>query len=158
MEKAPARRSRLRPQEDDVLRDERLAAFVLQIEAPLAQLAERAPALTDGQVLLALAYARNKIDRGKGILIIPGEDRKPANDLGEAIFAASERARWEAPVLLTSGLEAYSREEKLRCLDRIILSVRLLARGAAEGRAYLEDLGDRLARLHNISPKDRIIL
>ncbi len=157
LEKVPARPSRLRQAEDDVLKDERLAALVLQLEASLAQLAGRAPALTDGQVLLALAYAREKIDKGKGILVIPGESRRPANELGEAVLAASERARWEAPVLLTSGLESYSREEKLRCLDRIIISVRCLAQGAAEGRAYLTDLGNRFARLRDVSQKSRII-
>jgi hypothetical protein len=157
LEKVPSRSPRSRPAEDDVFKDERLAGFVLQLEAPLAQLAERAPALTDGQVLLALAYARDKIDKGKGLLIIPGESRKPANELGEAIFAASERARWEAPVLLTTGLESYGREEKLRCLDRIILSVRHLAKGDPDGRAYLTDLGGRFARLRDLSQKNRII-
>jgi hypothetical protein len=157
LERAPARSPRMRPAEDDVLKDERLAGFIFQLEAPLAQLAERAPGLTDGQVLLALAYARDKIDKGKGILVIPGESRKPANELGEAILAASERARWEAPVLLTSGLESYSREEKLRCFDRIILSVRPPAKGAPDGRAYLTDLVGRFMRLRDLSPKTRLI-
>lgn len=157
MERVPSRSPRMRPTEDDVLKDERLAGFIFQLEAPLAQLAERAPGLTDGQVLLALAYARDKVDKGKGILIIPGESRKPANELGEAILAASERARWEAPVLLTSGLESYSREEKLRCLDRIILSVRHSAKGDPDGRAYLADLAGRFARFRGLTQKSRII-
>ena len=157
MERAPSRPPRSGPAEDDVLKDERLAWLVLQLEAPVAMFAERSPALSDGQVLLALKYARDKIDKGKGLLIIPGESRKPANELGQAVFAASERAHWEAPVLLTSGLESYSREEKLRCLDRIILSVRLLAKGNSDGRAYLLDLAGRFARLRSLSQKSRII-
>lgn len=155
--RGPVGSPRSRPVEDDVFNDERLAWLVFQLETPLAQVSERSPALTDGQALLALEYAREKIDKGKGLLIIPGESRKPSNELGEALFAASEQARWEAPVLLASGLESYGREEKLRCLDRIILSVRLLARGAADGRAYLNDLIERFARIRGLSQKSRII-
>ncbi len=157
LERVPSRSPRMSPAADDVLKDERLAGFIFQLEAPLAQLAERVPGLTDGQVLLALAYARDKIDKGKGILVIPGERRKPANELGEAVLAASEKARWEAPVLLTSGLESYSREEKLRCLDRIILSVRHSAKSDPDGRAYLADLVGRFTRLRDLSQKSRII-
>jgi len=157
LERVPARPLRSRQAEDDVLKDERLAWLVLQLEAPLAQISERSRSLTDGQALLALEYARTKVDKGKGLLIIPGESRKPSNELGEALFAASERARWEAPVLLTSGFESYGREEKLRCLDWIILSVRLRARGASGGRAYLDDLVDRFAKLRGLPSKSRII-
>jgi hypothetical protein len=157
LERGPSRPPHSRLAEDDVLKDERLAWLVLQFEAPLVQLAERAPALTDGQALLALEYARDKIDKGRGLLITPGESRKPSNELGEAIFTASESARWEAPVLLISGLESYGREEKLRCLDRVILSVRLLARGAPDGRAYLTDLAGRFAQLRSLSHTRRLI-
>lgn len=157
LERVPPRSPQMSPAADDVVKDERLAGFIFQLEAPLAQLAERAPGLTDGQVLLALAYARDKMDKGKGILVIPGESRKPANELGEAILAAADRARWEAPVLLTSGLESYSREEKLRCLDRIILSVRHSAKGDPDGRAYLADLVVRFTRLRDLSQKSRIL-
>ncbi len=157
LERVPVRFPRSPRAEDDVLKDERLAWLVLQLEAPLAQISERSPSLTDGQALLALEYARAKVDKGKGLLIIPGESRKPSNELGEAVFAASERARWEAPVLLTSGLESYGREEKLRCLDRIIDSVRLRVRSAPDGRAYLDDLVDRFARIRGLTPKNRIL-
>jgi hypothetical protein len=157
LERVPSRSPSTRLAADDVLKDKRLAWLVLQLEAPLAQIAERAPALTDGQALPTLEYARDKIDKGKGLLVIPGESRKPANELGEAIFAASEGARWEAPVLLVSGLEFYSREEKLRCLDRIILSVRLVAKGNPDARAYLNDLVDRFDRIRGLSQKNRII-
>jgi hypothetical protein len=157
LERVPARPPRWPQAENDVLKDERLAWLVLQLEAPLAQISERSPSMTDGQALLALEYARAKVDKGRGLLIIPGESRKPSNELGEALFTASERARWEAPVLLTSGLESYGREEKLRCLDRIIFSVRLRARGAPEGRAYLNDLVDRFARIRGLPQKSRIV-
>jgi hypothetical protein len=157
MERVPSRPPRSGPAEDDVLRDERLAWLVLQLEAPVALFAGNSPALTDGPALQALEYARDKMIKGRSLLIVPGESRKPGDELGEAVFAASERARWEAPVLLASGLESYSREEKLRCLDRIILSVRLLAKGDPDGRAYLLDLAGRFARLRGLSRKSRLI-
>jgi hypothetical protein len=156
LERVPSRAPRLRPADDDILRDERLAGLVFQLEAPLAQLAERAPALTDGQVLLALEYAREKVDKGKGLLIIPGESRRPANELGESFSRRRKRPDGEA-VILTSGLESYNREEKLRCLDRILVSVRLAARRAPEGRAYLGDLAERFARIRGLSQKNRLI-
>jgi hypothetical protein len=157
MDRSPSRPPRSGPAKDDVLKDERLAWLVFQLEAPVAIIAERSPALTDGPILLALEYARDKIAKGKGLLIVPGESRKPGDELGEAIFAASERARWEAPVLLASGMESFNREEKLRCLDRIILSVRLSAKRDPDGRAYLLDLAARFARLRSLSQKSRLI-
>jgi len=157
LERGPARAPRGREADDAVFKDERLAALVFQLEAPLAEVAGRVPARTDAQALLALEYAREKIDKGKGLLVVPGESRKPSNELGELVLAASERARWEAPVILTSGLESYSREERLRCLDRIILSVRLAARRDPGGRAYLADLVERFARLRGLAEKSRII-
>ena len=157
MERAPSRPSRSGPAEDDVLKDERLAWLVLQLEAPVAMIAGRSPALTDGSVLLALEYAREKMAKGRGLLVIPGESRKPGNEIGEAVFSASERARWEAPILLASGLESYRTDEKLRCLDRIILSVRLLAKGNPDGRVYVQDLAGRFARLSSLPQKSRII-
>ena len=137
----------------DVLRDERLAWLVLQLEAPIAALGARNASLTDGQALAALEHARDRIDKGTGILIVPGESRKPRNELGEAVFEASERARWESAVVLTTGLEGYGREEKLRCLDRVLATVRFLARGRPDGRAYVADLVGRFERLREAGRK-----
>jgi len=143
--------------EDDVLRDERLAWLVLQLEAPVAAFAGPDPSLTDGRALSAFEYAREKVDKGKGLIIIPGESRRPGNELGEAVYDAAEKARWESAAVLTSGRESYGRDEKLRCLDRVLRTVRLMARGRPEGRAYVSDLAARFARLREAGRPGRLI-
>lgn len=148
--KAPAP-SRNPYAEDEILKDERLAWLLFQLEAPFHVFAERSPSLTDKDVILALEYARNKIEKGKGLIILPGESLKPRNEMGEAVFQASENVRWESPIILASGLEAYKKDEKLRCLDRIIRSVKYLARDNPGGKVYLTNLAERFARIKSSS-------
>jgi hypothetical protein len=83
---------------------------------------------------------------------LPGENFKPRNALGEAVYQASENTRWEAPVILASGVENYKKDEKLRCLDRVIRSVKYLAGDNPGGRAYLTNLAERFARIKSPSP------
>lgn len=137
--------------EDEILKDERLAWLVFQLEAPFRVFAERSPSLTDKDVILALDYARDKVEKGKSLIILPGEGLKPKNALGEAVYQASENTRWEAPIILASGLEAYKKDEKLRCLDRVIRTVKYLARDNPGGRAYLTNLAERFARIKSPS-------
>jgi hypothetical protein len=137
--------------EDEILKDERLAWLVFQLETPFRVFAERSPSLTDKDVILALEYARGKVEKGKSLIILPGESLKPRNALGEAVYQASENTRWEAPIILASGLEAYKKDEKLRCLDRIIRSVKYLAGDNPGGRAYLTNLAERFARIKSPS-------
>ena len=142
---------------DDLLDDERLAWLVFQLEAPVGALAARLPALTDRDVLLALEYARAGIEKGKSLIVLPGDDLKPKNELGEAIIQAAETSRCAAPVILASGLETYRKEEKLRCLDRIIGTVRLLIRDHPSGRTYIGSLLERFARIREAAPRGKII-
>ena len=136
---------------DEILKNERLAWLVFQLEAPFRVYADRSPSLTDRDVILALDYARNKVEKGKSLIILPGESFKPANALGEAVYQASEITRWEAPVILAPGIETYRKEEKLRCLDRIIRTVRDLSGDNPAGRAYLTNLAERFARIKSLS-------
>jgi len=137
--------------EDEILRDERLAWLVFQLEAPFRVFAERSPSLTDKDVILALEYARDKVKKGTSLIILPGESLKPRNALGEAVYQASENTRWEAPVILASGIETYKKDEKLRCLDRVIRTVKYLAQDNPGGRAYLTNLAERFARIKSSS-------
>jgi hypothetical protein len=137
--------------EDEILRDERLAWLVFQLEAPFRVFAERSPSLTDKDVILALEYARDKVKKGTSLIILPGESLKPRNALGEAVYQASENTRWEAPVILASGIETYKKDEKLRCLDRVIRTVKYLAQDNPGGRAYLANLAERFARIKSSS-------
>jgi hypothetical protein len=139
---------------DDLLKDERLAWLIYQLEAPLAIFGERSAGVTDRDALLALEYARAGIERGKSLIVIPGESLKPKNEIGEAVIRAADTARWEAAVILSSGLETYKKEEKLRCLDRIIRSARVLAGADPGRRTYIGKLVERFAAIRNAS-RDR---
>ncbi len=142
---------------DDLLNDERLAWLIFQLESPVGAFAVKAPALTDKDVLLALEYARAAVEKGQSLIVMPGDHLKPKNELGEAIGAAADSARWTAPVILASGLETYKKEEKLRCLDRIIGTVRLLMRGDPSGRAYIANLMERFDRIREAAQPGKLI-
>ena len=142
---------------DDLLRDERLAWLAINIEAPLRALAERDPRFTDGEAILALEYARDKLTRGRGRLIVPGEERKPSNAAGEAVFQGLEQCRYERAVVLVGGAEGYAEEDKLRVLERLILAAKSWAGPAFGGRAYLERLREQFARLQAQSRPSRLI-
>ncbi|MGZ4886641.1 MAG: hypothetical protein ACXVJK_02855 [Candidatus Aminicenantales bacterium] len=130
----------------DILGDDRLAWLAFQIEAALARHAEPRPAFTDTEALLALEYAREKTLKGSGRLIIPGESLKPVNEAGESVVQAVETCRYRASAILESGAEGYKKDEKIACLERVALGVRLNLEAHPEGRAYLEDLARRFAQ------------
>jgi hypothetical protein len=133
---------------DELLGDERLSWLLFQTETPIRIAFERTPSLSDAEVLSALDDASAKIVKGRSRLIVPGENLKPANELGEAVMQSLDSARWEASVLLATGLETYGQEEKLRSLDRIRGSVRAaLAHPGTDGRLYLRNLAERFARV-----------
>jgi hypothetical protein len=142
---------------DDLLRDERLAWLAINIEAPLRELAERDARFTDGDAILALEYARNKLTRGRGRLILPGEDRKPSNAAGEAVFQGLENCRYDRAVILVGSAEGYAAEDKLRVLERVIGAAKSWTGSAFGGRTYLERLREQFARLQEQSRPTRII-
>ncbi len=142
---------------DDLLRDERLAWLALNIEAPFRELAERDPRFTDGEAILALEYAKDKLTRGRGRLILPGEERKPSNAAGEAVFQSLENCRYDRAVILVGAAEGYAPEDKLRVLERVIKAAKSWAGGEFGGRAYLERLREQFARLREQSRPSKII-
>jgi len=136
---------------DEFQGDERLSWLLFQTETPIRIAFERAPSLSDAEVLAALDYASDKIVKGRSLLIVPGENL-PANALGEAVVQSLDSARWEASVFLATGLETYSREEKLRSLDRIRGSIRAaLGYPGTDGRLYLRNLAERFARIQEFA-------
>jgi hypothetical protein len=143
--------------EDDLIKDERLAWLVFQIESPVRIFAERAPGLTDKDILLAVEYARAKTEKGRSLIVLPGDNLKPKNELGEAVLQAVESARWRAPVILSSGLETYKKEEKLRCLDRTVGTVRFLMQNDPDGQRYIRNLVERFARIRDAVQDNKII-
>lgn len=137
---------RLRP-EQDILRDERMAWLTLHIEAPLKLMAERDRAFTDRDCLGALRYALEKIKRESGRLILPQAELQPPHETGDAIFKSIEACRYEKKIILPDEVTAYTRDEKLKCLERVILSVETLSGEDLGGRAYIDRLMERFSKI-----------
>jgi hypothetical protein len=145
------------PREDDLLKDERLAWLALHIEAPLAETADRNPAFSDGEAILALEFTKDRLTRGRGRLIIPGEDRKAANPVGEAVYLSLENCRYDRAVILVGSGEGYTLEDKGRTLDQVLLAAKAWAGRDFAGRTYLEKLRQQFARIRDMSGPSKII-
>jgi len=145
------------PLEDDLFKDERLTWLALNIEAPLAETAERTPAFTDGEAILALEFAKDRLTRGRGRIIVPGEERKAANSIGEAVYLSLENCRYDRAVILVGTAEGYKVEDKRRTLDRVLLTARTWAGEDFEGRTYIEKLQQQFARIREMSGPSKII-
>ncbi len=140
----------------DILQDERLGWLALNIEAPLKEYGEKIPAFADRDAILALEYAKEKVEKRKSALILPKEEEKPKNDVGEAIFQSIEQCHYQRKIILPRDLETYKKEEKLKCLENVIVAVKYMAKGNLEGRNYIQDLIRRFARIKELSQQKRI--
>jgi hypothetical protein len=157
LEKKETPRSRREIVKDDIASDDRMRWLLVNAEAPLKEFAEGNPALTDREAILALEYAKEKVEKGRGRLILPGEDHKPKNRLGEAVYKSVDNCRYERPIILTSSLETYKQEEKLRVLRREILTAKAVSEDNLEGRTYLQQIIDRFAKIKDLSQKQKVI-
>jgi len=141
---------------EDILRDERLAWLALHVDASLVEIARARPDFTDADAAEALDYARDKTAKGGGLIVIPGRERVPGHEAGEAVRRGLEACRYERSVLLAGAAEGYTGEEKLRVLDRLIPAARSFARQAPGGRTYLERLAAQFAAPDAGKEKNRI--
>jgi hypothetical protein len=144
--------------EDEMVKDERLAWLAFHIELPIKALAERKMPFTDKKALLALEYAKEKIEKGKGILFVPDEKAGPKNELGEVIYQSVKKCRYEKKIIMPGERESYSRREQIECLERIILSVKYWAKDDFEGRNYTERLLQRFSRLEQSYRQKKVVL
>lgn len=53
---------------------------------------------------------------------------------------------------------AYKKEEKIKCLERVMLSVKFWVKGNYEGRNYIEMLIKQFSKLEDLSRQKKIIL
>lgn len=143
--------------EDDILRDERMAWLAFQAEISIKALSDSKGTIKDKDVLLALEYVKQKLEKETGTLILLDERPGSLNELGEAVHRRIEDCRYEKKVILPGEQAAYSREEKIKCLDRLILAVRYWTQGDFDGRIYLDKLEERFSRLQKISDQKKII-
>ena len=143
--------------QNDIYNDERLAWLAFHIEVPIKEYADRMESFNDKDVILALEYAKEKVEKGKNLIYFPGESSLPKNEAGEAVYQSLEKCHYEKKVILTETHPSYSKEEKLKCLDRIILSVKTLAKEDFKQRNYIEDLSVRFSKIRELSLQKKII-
>ena len=140
-----------------MLHDERLSWLSLHIQAPLKIQAEKDPTFADRDAILALEYAKDKVEEGKPKLLIPHDERRPQNEVGEAILQSLNECRYQRKIVLPQEIESYKKEDKLKCLENVILGVKALAKGNLQGRDYLQDLISRFSRIKELSQQKKII-
>lgn len=157
VEKKPTSQRRSSLEGEDLLKDERMAWLAFHIETPVKEYAEKKPSFNDKEVLLALEYVRDKIEKGRGLVILPDETMKPKNDLGEAMYHMIERCRFEGRIIMTGKPQTYSQQDKLKVLDRIIEVVKHMARGNFEGHAYIQAVTERFARMKDMSRQKKVL-
>lgn len=144
-------------EEEDLLKNERMAWLAFHVETPVKEYTERKPSFTDREALLALEYVRDKIEKDKGLILLPDQTIKPQNDLGEAMYSMIERCRFEGRIIMTGKPQTYSKQEKLNVLDRIIGIVKHLARGNLEGRSYIHAVTERFAKMEDLSRQKKVL-
>lgn len=157
LEKRQSTATRRLSPEEDILKDERMAWLAMHIEAPFKTYAERDTSFSDKDALLALEYAKEKIEKGKGLLFISERENKPVNQIGEAIIQSIDLCRYEKKIILPGELLVYTTEEKIKCLERIILSVRHFAQDSFKERRYIQKVLDRFQQIQNNSQRSRIL-
>ena len=109
-----------------------MAWLAFHVETPLKQFAKEKDTFKDKEALLALEYAKEKVKKGKVVLFVPDDKTGPKNGVGDAIFQNMEECRYEKKIILPGESDTYKKEEKIKCLERIILSVKYWAKGNFE--------------------------
>jgi len=143
--------------EEDVLRDERMVWLAFHVEAPLKEQGEKEASFSDKDALIALEYTREKIEKDKGLVLMPDEKMKPQNEVGEAIYQLIERCRYEGRIILTGESQTYSKDEKLKVLDRIILTLKQLAGDQFEERNYIHTVIERFSKIKGLSQQKKVL-
>ena len=138
------------------MKDERMAWLTFHIETPVIEYAQKNPSFNDRDALLAMEYAREKIEKGRGLILIPDAKMMPGNALGEAVYQMIERCRYEERIIMTGKPQAYTAEEKLNVLDRIIETLKHLAGSEMKGRSYIQAVTERFARIKDLSRQKKI--
>lgn len=157
LEKRQAERPKAFSPESDILSDERLAWLVFNIEMPIAQFAGNKSTLVDKDALLALEYAREKVEKEQSLIIVPDAGLQQKNELGEAIFQSLEHCQYEKKIILPGAIQTYKKEEKIRCLDRVIFAAKQISRDNIKGQSYIHQLLERFAKINELSHQPKII-
>jgi len=141
---------------EDILSDERLAWLAFNIEAPIGRMAQREASMTDGDAMSALDYVRDKLAKESRLIITTETSMVPKNELGEAIFQSIEQCRWEKKNIVPGELQTYTKDEKSKCLDRVILALEQYSQSRWENRLYLSQLIDRLSKISELTHQPKL--
>lgn len=144
------------PSGKDILSDERLAWLAFNIEVPIGRMAEKDSSMTDGDALLALDYVRNKLEKETRLIIMAEHNVAPKNEMGEAILRSVEQCRYEKKIIIPGEFQNYQRDEKIKCLDRVIFAAKQISGDAMEGREYLQRLLDRFSKISELSRQQKL--
>ncbi len=144
-------------EKEDFLKDERMAWLAIHIEMPVNEYAEKKSSLNDREVLLALEYVRDKIQKGRGLILLPDETTKPQNELGEAMYQMMERCRFEGRIITREKPISYSQKEKLNVVDRIIGAVKHVSRDNLEGSSYITAVRERFSKMKGMSRQKKVL-
>ncbi|GAG44857.1 unnamed protein product, partial [marine sediment metagenome] len=96
-------------------------------------------------------YAKEKIEKDKRLLFIPDEKSGPKDEVGEAVYENIEKCRYEKRIILPGETGSYKKEEKIQCLERIILSINFLAKDNLGGINYIQKLHERFSKINELS-------
>lgn len=146
IQKSSSSVSRFSPGED-ILNDERLAWLVFNIEKTILEHTQYNDSFTDKEVLLALDYAKEKVEEEKSLFSVSEGMPGPQNELGEKIYKEIENARFEKRIIVPGEHQRFKNEEKIKCLDRTILSVKHAAQGDFDSQNYIRNLAHRFSRI-----------
>ncbi len=145
-------------QEENVLEDERLAWLALHIEISIKEYGDKSLSFSDKEALLALEFARERIEKETSLILLSEQKIPTQNALGEAIYQRAEKCRYEGRVILTGIPQKYTTDEKLRVLDHIIVTAKNLARDNIEGRRYIQTVMERFSKIQNLSRQKKIMM
>lgn len=145
-----------RPGEKEFVDDERMNWLLYHIEKPLQIIGEKDKSFGDKEAILALEYAKEKLQRERRVFLTEDE-LKPKNPVAEAILHSMEKCRFEKDLVLSHNLSLYKKEEKIRCLEYVISTAKFLSRADFEGRNYINNLLARFAKIREHSRQKKII-
>jgi hypothetical protein len=141
---------------EEVVHDDRLHWLLLHLEAPLKEIGEKRPDFTDREAILALEYVKGRLEKGRPRLIVSRGLQEVQNAVGEAVWESLEKCRYQTTLILPQDIGAYTEEEKLKCLEHVISTAKQRARGRLDGRAYLDELARRFAKIEESSRRQKI--
>jgi hypothetical protein len=157
VEKKPLSQRLPSSENEDFMKDERMAWLALHVETPIIEYANRNPSFNDKEALLALEYVREKVEKGKGFVLLRDETLKPQNELGEAMYHMMDRCRFEGRIIMAGQPLAYTQQEKLKVLDRIIGAAKHLAGGNFERQTYIQAVTQRFEKMKDVGRQKKVV-